>query len=66
MEACFVFSIEKKYQLREKIKPAYYALMYLVQDEYPKEYKKMGMEVRDTTNEVLEKTKKLRKVYEKS
>ncbi len=50
---------EDKYHLKEKIKPVYYALMKLMQDEYPKEYKRMGAEVYDTVKEILEKIKEL-------
>ena len=52
---------KEKYHLKEKIKPIYYALMKLMQDEYPKEYKRMGSEVYDTVKEVLEKIKELEK-----
>jgi len=50
---------EEKHQLKEKIKPVYYALMSLMRDEYPKEYKKMGSEISETVDEVLERIKKM-------
>ncbi|OQY00949.1 MAG: hypothetical protein B6I26_06705 [Desulfobacteraceae bacterium 4572_130] len=52
---------KEKYQLKEKIKPVYYALMYLMKDEYPKEYKRMGAEIKETVDEILEIIKALEK-----
>ncbi len=52
---------ENEFHLKDKIKPVYYALMNLMQEEYPKEYKRMGAEVSDTVYEVLEKIKALEK-----
>ena len=36
----------KEYNLKEKIKPTWYALMHYMQDEYPNEIKKMGSELK--------------------
>ena len=33
--------------------------MYLMKDEYPKEYKRMGAEIKETVDEVLERIKAL-------
>ncbi|MGR3176892.1 MAG: AAA family ATPase [Candidatus Anammoxibacter sp.] len=52
---------EEKYHLKEKIKPVYFALMNLMQNEYPKEYKRMGAEISGTVNEILERIKALEK-----
>ena len=52
---------EEKYHLQEKIKPVYYALMSLMKKEYPTEYKRMGQEISDTVNEVLDTIKALEK-----
>lgn len=46
---------EEEYQLQDKIKPVYYALMHLMKDEYPKEYFRMGAELKETVSEILEK-----------
>ncbi|MFK2821544.1 NACHT domain-containing protein [Arcobacter sp. YIC-80] len=50
----------KEYNLKEKIKPIWFALMKLMEDEYPNEYKKMGSELESSVNEVLEEIEKLR------
>ncbi|NIN24297.1 MAG: hypothetical protein GTN82_41575 [Candidatus Aminicenantes bacterium] len=47
--ACQFFSI-----IREKYKPIYYALMYFMRDQYPDEYKKMGPELKQTVEEIIE------------
>ena len=50
----------KEYNLKEKLKPIWFALMKLMEDEYPNEYKKMGSELESSVNEVLNKVKELR------
>ena len=50
---------EEKYHLKEKIKPVYFALMSLMKEEYPKEYKRMGTEIKDTVDEILDRIKAL-------
>ncbi len=52
---------EEKYHLKDKIKPVYFALMNPMQEEYPKEFKKMGAEISDTVYEILEKIKTFEK-----
>ncbi len=51
----------EKHDLKGKIKPVYYALMYFLQDEYPKEYKRMGTEISDTVKEIVDKIKTMEK-----
>jgi len=51
------------YKLKERLKPIWYALMKLMEDEYPHEYKKMGSEIEETVYEILEKIEELRKKY---
>ncbi len=51
----------EKYYIKEKIRPVYFALMNLMQEEYPREFKKMGPELSDTVSEVLKKIKTLEK-----
>lgn len=50
----------KEFNLKEKLKPIWFALMKLMEDEYPNEYKKMGSELEGSVNEVLEEIEKLR------
>jgi hypothetical protein len=57
----FTLFQENKFNLKEKVKPVYYALMNLLKNEYPKEYSRMGSEIRETVFEVLEKIKLLEK-----
>ncbi len=52
---------EEQFNLKEKVKPVYYALLHLMKDEHPKEYSRMGAEIRETVFEVLEKIKQLAK-----
>ena len=52
-----------KYQLKERYKPLWYALMTLMQDEFPTEIKKMGSELKETTDEVLKEIEEMRKKY---
>ncbi|VAW70299.1 hypothetical protein MNBD_GAMMA10-2339 [hydrothermal vent metagenome] len=42
-----------EYSLKDKLKPVWYALMTLMQDEFPDELKKMGDELTESVNEVL-------------
>ena len=51
------------FNLREKLKPVYYALMILMKDEYKDEYLKMGPELKTTVNEILEKIKTIKEKY---
>jgi len=51
------------YKLKERLKPIWYALMKLIENEYPHEYKKMGSEIEETVYEILEKIEELRKKY---
>ncbi|QKJ22920.1 NACHT domain-containing protein [Poseidonibacter lekithochrous] len=50
----------KAYNLKEKFKPIWFALMKLMEDEYPNEFKKMGSELESSVNEVIIKIEKLR------
>ncbi|ALU42973.1 AAA family ATPase [Pseudoalteromonas rubra] len=43
----------EQYELKERFKPTYYALMTLMQDKYPNEVLKMGDELKETVDEVL-------------
>lgn len=50
---------ESKFNLLDKYKPIYYALMYFMQDDNPNEYKKMGEELKETVAEVVEEIKQM-------
>lgn len=47
-----LFEVEG-YKLKERYKPIWYALMSLMQDEFPHEIKKMGSELKESVDEVL-------------
>ncbi len=45
----------EKFQLKDILKPTYYALMYLLKNEYPDEYIKMGRELEQPVKDILQK-----------
>lgn len=53
----------KEYQLTERLKPLYYALMSLMRDKYPNEILRMGGELKETVDEILLEIKELAKKY---
>jgi TPR repeat protein len=53
----------EKYNLKDRFKPIWYALMTLMQDEFPNEIKKMGNEIKQITNDVLEEIEKFKIKY---
>ena len=53
----------EKYQLKERYKPIWYALMTLMQKEFPNEIKKMGSELQESVNSVLDEIDNLAKKY---
>jgi tetratricopeptide (TPR) repeat protein len=54
---------DEQYRLKERFKPVYYVLMHRMQDEYPKEFKKMGEELTQTVEEILAKADKMAEDY---
>ena len=58
-----IFS-ENEFNFKDRFKPVYYALMYFMQDKYPDEYKKMGSELKQTVDEIIEKINQLAIDYE--
>ncbi|MGD2092969.1 MAG: ATPase [Candidatus Aminicenantes bacterium] len=50
---------ENKFDIKDKFKPIYYALVYFMRDTYPDEYKKMGPELKLTVEEIIKKIKQL-------
>ena len=43
--------------LKDQIKPIYYATLSLLKEQYPKEYLKMGDELQETVDEILQQVK---------
>jgi TPR repeat protein len=54
---------ENPNDLKDRFKPIYYALMHFMKKEYPKEYRKMGGELKQTVEEVIQKVQKMAKDY---
>tara|TARA_R110001583_G_scaffold192721_1_gene359615 strand:+ start:1447 stop:3915 length:2469 start_codon:yes stop_codon:yes gene_type:complete len=54
----------KEYELKEQFQPLYYALMFLMKDEYPNEYLRMGPELEETVKEILAKIDELAVKYQ--
>jgi hypothetical protein len=54
---------DNRFDLKERYKPIYYALMYFMQEQYPAEYFKMGEELQETVTEVIEEIKQMREEY---
>ncbi len=45
---------ENRFDIKDKYKPIYYALMYFMQDSVPDEYKRMGTELKQTVDEIID------------
>ncbi|MFQ5604030.1 MAG: hypothetical protein ACE5HS_12255 [bacterium] len=54
---------ENPHHLKDRLKPVYYALMFFMQKEDPNEYRKMGNELKQTVEEILEKIHQLAHDY---
>ena len=50
---------DQNLNLKDRYRPIYYALMYFMQDEYPSEFKKMGEELKETVEEIIQEIKRL-------
>ncbi len=61
----FVYRLfeENKFNIRDKYKPVYFALLSLLGDKYKDELLKMGSELEDTVDEVLSRIKRLEVEY---
>ena len=59
----FLKNILEEDNLQEQFKPIWYALMTLMQDEFPHEIKKMGSELQESVDEVLKKVEEYRVKY---
>ncbi|MCH7674336.1 hypothetical protein IH879_05210 [candidate division KSB1 bacterium] len=60
----FKIFTENPFNLKDRFKPVYYALMSFMQKEYPNEYRKMGGELKQTVEEILQKIQQLAKDYD--
>ncbi|MCF7918641.1 MAG: sel1 repeat family protein [Candidatus Cloacimonetes bacterium] len=54
---------ENPFQLKDRFKPLYYALMFFLQKEYPNEYIKMGGELKQTVEEIIDKINEMAVKY---
>jgi hypothetical protein len=54
---------ENPFDLKERLKPVYYSLMHFLRDDYPNEYKKMGAELKETVEEIINKVLQWEKDY---
>lgn len=54
----------REFQLKDRFKPLWYALMYYMQGRYPTEYLRMPPEIRETVEEVIARVERKRKDYE--
>ena len=52
-----------KHNLKDRLKPVYYALMHFMQDKYPDEIKKMGEELNETVQNIVDHILELREKY---
>lgn len=50
---------ENKFDIKDRYKPIYYTLMHFMRDTYPDEYKKMGVEIKRTVEELIEKVNRM-------
>lgn len=58
-DAVLKLFMENRYDIREKYKPIYYALMTLMRDTYPDEHRKMGPEIKQTVDEILRQIERI-------
>lgn len=61
----FVYNIFRKNEndIVDKLKPIYYAVLYLLKDEFPDEHKKMGSELKPVVDDILKKIKEMEVKY---
>ncbi|HDT11280.1 MAG TPA: hypothetical protein ENN58_00930, partial [bacterium] len=51
---------ENKFDIRDRFKPVYYALVHFMKDKFPNEYLKMGSELKETVEEIIKEVEKYR------
>ena len=57
---------ESEFKLKDKFKPTYYALMYFMKsqnEQFEIEYRKVGEELEETVEEIIEEVKKMEEKY---
>ncbi len=54
---------QNRFDLKERVSPIYYALMNFLKDDFPNEYRKMGEELQQTVEEVIQMVKQWEKDY---
>ncbi len=54
---------ENPFDLKERLKPLYYALMHFLEDDFPNETKKMGEELKQTVDEIIQQVHQWEKDY---
>lgn len=59
------FNTEKaqKKQLQDRFKPIYYTLLYFLKDNHPNAYLRMGAELKETVEEIVERVEALRENF---
>jgi TPR repeat protein len=63
LNALFSSEAYEKYQLKDRFKPMWYALIYYQQDKYPTEYLRMPPELKLTVEEIIAKVEQMRLDY---
>ncbi|MCP4969037.1 MAG: sel1 repeat family protein, partial [Arcobacter sp.] len=61
----FVYKLfkENKFEIKERYKPIYFALLHFMGEKYLDESKKMGHELKETVDEVINTIKQMEKDY---
>lgn len=57
------FFENEKYQLKDRVKPIWYALMKLMEKDFPNEIKKMGEELKESVDDILNTIEKMKNKY---
>jgi hypothetical protein len=57
------FFENEKYQLKDRVKPIWYALMKLMEKDFPNEIKKMGDELRESVDGILKSIENMKNKY---
>jgi tetratricopeptide (TPR) repeat protein len=55
--------VENKFEIKEKYKPVYYALLSFMGEKYSDKFKKMGPELKETVDEIIEEINRLAEEY---
>ena len=61
LEQYFHSDQAKTLQLKERLKPLYYALMHITKDRHPQEHLRMGEELQETVKEILGRLERMEK-----